>query len=250
MISIHKAARRLLIERRRRQFIAKGKEPGARGQRAEIVRAFRRIHRAVYCTHDELELLFIAEFVLDHPKLGSIVECGAFKGGSSAKLSVLAQSIDTSLHIFDSFEGLPDPVHGEGNDVTTSGAIDVWRRGLYAGSETEVRANIQAYGVLDRCHFHKGYFEQTQPGSGLKPGYAFIDVDLASSARSCVQYLWPNLAPGGRLFFHDVTKVGFCRAITDATWWREVLGQPTPLLWGAGYGCSDMAPDVGFFEKS
>jgi hypothetical protein len=203
----------------------------------------------VLCTHDELELLFIAGFVLDHPGLGSIVECGAFKGGSSAKLSILAQAIDARLHIFDSFAGLPNPDSGEGIDVTTRGTVDNWLPGAYSGSEAEVGGNIRAYGFPDRCDLHPGYFEQTRPGSGLKPGYAFIDVDLASSARTCVQYLWPNLSRGGRLFFHDVSKVGFCRRLTDADWWREVMGEPAPLLWGAGYGCADMAPDVGYFEK-
>jgi hypothetical protein len=238
-----------LIERRSRQFVARGKDPASRGQRAEIVRAFRRIHRSVVCGHDELELLFIAGFVLDHPGLGPIVECGAFKGGSSAKLSVLAQAVDADLHIFDSFQGVPEPTEGDGTYVTTAGVVNIWRGGAFAGSEAEVRANIRAHGVLERCHFHQGYFEQTRPGSDLKPGYAFIDVDLASSARTCIQFLWPNLTPGGRLFFHDVNQVGFCRGITDADWWRDVLGQPPPVLWGAGYGCGDMAPNLGYFEK-
>lgn len=154
-----------------------------------------------------------------------------------------------TLHIFDSFEGLPEPTEADRIDVSTSGGITEWSGGTYPGSEAEVRANIQTYGILDRCQFHKGYFDETKPGAGLKPGYAFIDVDLTSSARSCIQSLWPDLTPGGRLFFHDVAQVGFCRGITDGDWWRDVLGQHAPILWGAGFGCRD-ARDVGFFEKS
>src|SRR5262249_39824416 len=150
----------------------------------------------------ELELLFIAGFILDHPGLGPIVECGAYKGGSSAKLSVLAQAIDTSLHVYDCFQGLPEPMTREATDISALGHVTHWRAGAFSASEAEVRANIEAYGIPDRCHLHRGYFEESRPGSHLKPGYAFIDVDLTSSAQTCIRYLWPNLAPGGRLFIH------------------------------------------------
>ena len=163
---------------------------------------------------------------------------------------MLAEAVDTSLHIFDSFEGLPDPLPEDGTYATTRGVVNVCAAGHLRLPRLRSRGNIQAHGVLDRCHLYKGYFEQTRPGSDLKPGCAFIDVDLVSSAHTCIQYLWPNLAPGGRLFFHDVIQIGFCLGITDAEWWEQTVGQRPPMLWGAGYGCGDMAPNVGYFEKT
>src|SRR5690606_19018518 len=47
---------------------------------------------------------------------GVLVEAGCFKGGSTAKLSLLAELAGRELVVFDSFEGLPD--NDESGQVT------------------------------------------------------------------------------------------------------------------------------------
>ena len=44
---------------------------------------------------------------------GAIMECGTFKGGCAANLSIIAKITNRKLLIYDSFEGLPESVEGD-----------------------------------------------------------------------------------------------------------------------------------------
>jgi hypothetical protein len=241
---------KLLVFRRESQFTQKAANASELKKRQEVIYAFRRIHKAVRCTHDPLELLFIADFALSSTTKGVIVECGAFKGGSTSKLSILSRLLNKELHVFDSFEGLSEPSAAEKEDAGFTGVAQTWQGGQFAGSLAEVSNNVKKYGFIDKTVFHKGYFKETMPTE--TPGqiaFAFVDCDLVSPAQDCVRHIWPKLQPGGRLFFHDVIFRKFSEGITDFAFWQTHLKEPPPVLWGAGYGCGDMAPNVGFFEK-
>ncbi|HLT27990.1 MAG TPA: TylF/MycF/NovP-related O-methyltransferase, partial [Zeimonas sp.] len=58
-----------------------------------------------------------------------LVEAGCFKGGSTAKLSLLAELAGRELVVFDSFEGLPD--NDESGQVTIQGEVSDFRKGRY-----------------------------------------------------------------------------------------------------------------------
>lgn len=45
--------------------------------------------------------------------------------------------------------------------------------------------------------FIKGWFEDTMPVFNERIIAAYIDVDLASSTKTCLKYLYPLLVPGG-----------------------------------------------------
>ena len=44
---------------------------------------------------------------------GTIVECGSWRGGTTANLSLVADIVDRRLIVYDSFEGLPEPAPGD-----------------------------------------------------------------------------------------------------------------------------------------
>ncbi len=103
---------------------------------------------------------------------GVLAEFGCFKGFSSSILSYACNALRTEMHIYDSFEGLPESP-GSG-----------YLPGEYAGSLEEVRENIGRYGVLDVVHFHKGFFSDTFANYRPQPlSLLWMDVDLESSAR-------------------------------------------------------------------
>src|SRR5690606_24245892 len=93
---------------------------------------------------------------------GVVVEAGCFKGGSTAKLSLAAQTVGRRLVVFDSFAGLPD--HGEAHGATIFGDVTDFYPGRYAGRLDEVRANVEAFGSLETCEFVEGWFDDTMPG--------------------------------------------------------------------------------------
>ncbi|MFC1962103.1 TylF/MycF/NovP-related O-methyltransferase, partial [Chloroflexota bacterium] len=88
--------------------------------------------------------------------VGDIIECGTFKGGSAANLSLVCRIVGRKLLVYDSFEGLPK---SEESDRTAGG----YHEGDFRGTLDEVTTNIKRYGALECCRFEKGWFRDTLP---------------------------------------------------------------------------------------
>lgn len=95
-------ARYLLLRDELRRFVKRGQGAAAQAQRRHILDRFAAIHAAVPCAHSPLQFAIIADHLLALDVPGDIVECGAFKGGSTAKLSVLAGLTGRRLIVCDS----------------------------------------------------------------------------------------------------------------------------------------------------
>ena len=162
-----------------------------------------RISSSVDCPHDEHEILSFIEAILAAPEAvqGCVVEAGTYKGGSAAKFSLAARRAHRRLVVFDSFEGIPQ--HNESHTKNILGWDVDFPPGSYAGSLEEVKRNIGLYGCLQVCDFVKGWFEETMTGFNEPIIAAYLDVDLASSTRTCLKYLYPLVAPGGVLYSQD-----------------------------------------------
>ena len=117
---------------------------------------------------------------------GVVVECGAWKGGSSANLSLVCRIAGRKLRIYDSFQGLPPASHGDREAVH-------YQAGDYAGSLEQVRSNIGRYGAIEVCEFVQGWFNETLPHLNGPVLLAFLDVDLEDSLDTCVRHIWPHL---------------------------------------------------------
>lgn len=160
---------------------------------------------------------------------GDIVECGAWKGGSSTNLSLVCRIVGRRLKIFDSFQGLPEPRAGDREAVH-------YRAGEYAGTLDEVRRNISRYGALDVCEFVQGWFHETLPNLDRPVLLAFLDVDLEDSLHTCVRYIWPRLVPNGHLFTDECVGLDYVALFYSEKWWRKYFDQSPPGLLGAGTG--------------
>ena len=206
----------------------------------ELLNNFEIIDNNIQCAHSRIEFYIMHAMILTLPIEGPIVELGCFKGGSTAKFSLLCELTGRKLYVFDSFEGLPPPGHEDlkHNLVPwTYGRETVeYSEGAYAGSLNEVKDNIKKYGCIDACNFIKGYFQDTLPNFKENPASIFMDVDYIESARTALKHLWPKLLPGGIFFTHETLSINFIEAITNIQWWENELNENPPLLYGAGYG--------------
>jgi hypothetical protein len=229
---------------------ATGNGPDTAPFRKEIARQFRVIHRRVPCAHQEVEMLILAEAILNLAVDGPLVELGCFKGGSTAKLSLVAKATGRQLHVFDSFEGLPAPSSGDAKHDYVSGKTKSYSQGEYRGTFDEVRKNISTWGELDVCSFIKGFYSETLPQTSLLPALVFMDVDLIESARTCMKALWPRLQPGGIFFTHEAGMATFLEGLLDPEWWHSNLASCPPLLIGAGFGHGPQAKHLGYFLKN
>jgi len=205
-------------------------------ERRALLRRFERITRNVHCPHTQQQMIEIADAILSVPPEveGCIVEAGAYKGGSTSKLSIAARLVGRELYVFDSFEGLPDNDERHERSILGHSVQGWFRGGAYHGTLDEVRRNIATYGEIDVCRFVKGWFEQTMPSFDKPIAVAFLDVDLASSTKTCLKYLYPLLAPGGVLLSHDGAFPLVMQVYGDDRFWEEEVGCKKPVIDGLG----------------
>lgn len=200
-------------------------------QRQVLVDRIRVADNQLDCAHTQAEILEVMRLAIplaDSP--GVIVEAGSFKGGSAAKLSILAKMLGKELHIFDSFEGIPE--NEEDHRTSLFGMEVAFPQGDYAGTLDEVRSAIDRYGELSVCTFHQGLFAETMPSFDKPVSVAYVDVDLAGSTRDCVKHLYPLLEPGGALLSQDGHLPLVIDVLEDRSFWRGEVGmdQPPELL--------------------
>ena len=160
---------------------------------------------------------------------GDVVECGCWKGGSSANLSLVCRLAGRRLVIYDSFLGLPEAKAGDREGAGYSA-------GDYQGTEDEVRANITRCGAIECCEFVNGWFDRTLPDSTGPIVLLFLDVDLEDSLNTCVKHLWPRLVDGGYLFTDECVALDYVALFWSERWWRENFDRTPPGLIGAGTG--------------
>ena len=203
-------------------------------QRSALVQQLRLVDQEITCKHTngEMERILAVTLRIDPSTDGCIVEAGCYKGGSTAKLSVAAKLLGRKLVAFDSFAGLPENKEKHGTSIF-GGRIN-FRKGAYRGRLEEVKTNVQRLGALDTCEFVPGWFEDTMPQFRQPIAAAFTDVDLASSTRTCLRYLYPLLMPGGSMFSHDGDVPLCIEVFRDDQFWRSVVGYERPPIQGLG----------------
>jgi O-methyltransferase len=180
----------------------------------------------------------LAEAVLSLPveTAGEVVECGAWKGASSAALSLVCRVAGRRLRVCDSFQGLPDEGGGRHVGLHTR-VYGHYRAGMFAGSLEEVRDTIARFGAPEVCDFVPGFFAERLAGALGEPvAFAFLDVDLAGSTRDCLAAIWPRLVPDGLIYSDDAGDLEVVRVFFDEAWWQGTLGCAAPGFVGSGCG--------------
>jgi O-methyltransferase len=233
-----------------RWFLSKAVNPEDRRLRTGLLKKFREIERNIRVEHMEREMLLMADFLLTTKASGCMVECGCFLGGSSAKLSLVASATGRKLYVCDSFEGLPEVKPGEAAFASAAtGQRRDFKTGEYAAGIEVVRENIRRWGDLSVCTLVPGFFSETLPGLQAVPCFVFSDADLVQSTRDVLSGLWPRIADGGRFYSHDMNLTGLVEGIMDGDFWMNEIGQPPPVLFGAGYGCGYGAGGIAYSVK-
>ncbi len=229
-----------------------GKEYGV-GAWKKIVLLWRMIRnkKKIQTASDFLEHITMATRILNIPKSleGCVVECGCFKGGSTANLSLVCQLCNRSLEVFDSFAGLPEPAADDRvHAAMDRNKVDVYTEGAYCGTLEEVKNNISRFGAIGVCQFHVGYFEKTLPSFRKSCAFIFLDVDLRASLETCLNFLWPVLQDGGYLFTHEAQQMEIASLFFDREWWQQNLRADPPGLVGAGCGLG-LLPRSGAYKS-
>jgi Macrocin-O-methyltransferase (TylF) len=160
---------------------------------------------------------------------GVVVECGCWKGGSTANLSLICDIVGRNLVVYDSFEGLPAP---EKNDKYATKAS----QGFYRGDLDEVRNTVRRYGANGRCQFRKGWFKDTLPKHEEPIALCFLDVDYEASMHDCIVNLWPHIIDRGYVFIDEYKRLDYCALFFSEQFWSQYFHTAPPGLLGTGTG--------------
>jgi hypothetical protein len=195
----------------------------------------------------------LAQQILSSPTeaKGDVIECGCYKGSSTASLSLACKQAGRRLWVCDSFEGLPEDESTRVHDYPHLQVYGHYEKGMYAGRLEEVKGNVARFGDLSVCQFVPGFFSESLKSLTGPFVLAFLDVDLVSSMRDCIRHIWPLVADGGLVFTDDSLDMEVVRVWFDDNWWRETLGERSPGYVGSGCGLP-LAPDsssLGYARK-
>ena len=132
----------------------------------------------------------LLKLIADVP--GDFAECGVFRGGSAYLLCEQAQVSNRTVHLFDSFAGLSQPMDHEN---------DHWTAGDLAITESEVRQNLKQF---DNFSTYPGWIPERFSEVGDRSfAFVHIDVDLDQPTADSIAHFFPRLSPGGILLLDD-----------------------------------------------
>ena len=137
---------------------------------------------------DKLRLM-VEEFMSVFRLQGDVADLGSYRGGTAMILRRVAP--DKYLHLFDTWQGSPhdDPMCHH-------------RPGEWAAELVDCKKLV---GEDPRTYYHEGVFPGSAPEYARAAEFCFVyvDMDTYQSTRDAIEFFWPRLAPGGKLFLDD-----------------------------------------------
>ena len=123
---------------------------------------------------------------------GDVVECGTYKGASALLMCRAHRETGRHVHLFDSFEGLSEPDHRDG---------EYWTRGALSMPEASVRETLAG---LDNYRTYKGWIpERFVEIAGAPIAFLHVDVDLYQPTLDSVAFFYRQIVPGGVILLDD-----------------------------------------------
>jgi O-methyltransferase len=189
-----------------------------------LVRRFLRVDWNVLHGHRPSEIACAAVLLAERPA-GSgeiLVEAGCWRGGSTAKFSLLCARLGFRLKVFDSFEGV--------EKLSAVALKSEWNfSGQYSASEQVLLSNLRRFGCMGVCEIHKGWFSETLARQPVADPIrlAYVDCDLAKGTLEALTGILPALVPDGYVLSQDFHITPVRRMLLDdATWQRLRVNKP------------------------
>ena len=145
-------------------------------------------------------------YVAENKIPGAIVECGVWKGGSMMAVALTLLGLgrqDRDLHLFDTFEGMPEPTDLDISHDGTAAAADFEKTKISEDSSEWCRAPIDLVQQAvrstgydpSRIHLVKGKVEDTIPDAAPERiALLRLDTDWYGSTRHELEHLFPRLS--------------------------------------------------------
>lgn len=179
---------------------------------------------------------------------GDFAECGVLSGGHPALMARVLKMHgrwDRRVHLYDSFEGVPQPGPDDEEDYRRAFGINPDRdrgvaTGRCVGTLEQVRTNMIRWDVPDKVLiYHPGWLQEVLVSEAI-PSLALlrVDVDLYDSTTPIFKYLYPEMPSGAFIISDDWGEgpAAPCRRATIQALGYEpkvtpVEGQVTTVWW-------------------
>lgn len=160
-----------------------------------------------------INIFHLAMQVLVFDVPGDFVELGCHAGQTSVLIQKVIQKYapHRQLHVYDSFEGLPDKSSEDGPTP--------FRRGWLSTTEERLKQNFLAHD-LSLPTIHRGWFDDTLPTE--LPGsiaFAHLDGDFYRSILVSLEHVYPRLSPKAICVIDD-----YCDPAANIHPWNALPG--------------------------
>lgn len=153
---------------------------------------------------------------------GDVCEFGVAQGETSALIANEIHNSNKILHLFDSFEGLPNPTPNDSliNDVFSLGDMSSYQ-GTMAFPKIQVESRLQAINFPAQQYIiHEGFIEQTLKIDNRLPkkvSFAYVDLDLFEPIRIALDFLDSRTEQGSIIIIddYDFFSTGVKKAVDD-----------------------------------
>jgi predicted O-methyltransferase YrrM len=149
---------------------------------------------------------------------GDVAELGVAYG-ASAKLLSMRLPAGKHLHLFDTFQGLPEATAADGVR-------------FHAGEFESNLDDVRRYVGTERVHYYPGLFPATADAvRGRLFSFVHLDADLYESTLAAFHFFYERLSPGGIMLCHDYPSAsGIVQAVEEF-----FSGKPEPVIELTGY---------------
>jgi hypothetical protein len=195
-------------------------EDEARGPIGQVV-------ASTQLSYERLVTLYEQVVYVDRLKLaGALVECGVWRGGAAALMAIANMrpgSVPRTLHLFDSFQGMPEPrPERDGQnaiDLLGAPGSSLRSAGVNVASQTDVEALLARVGFPpERVRIYPGWFQDTLRSARLQIGpiaLLRLDGDFYDSTRVALESLYDLVIPRGVVVIDDYGHFAGCREATN-----------------------------------
>lgn len=190
------------------------------------------------------KLFFGVDYIYGADVKGEIAEFGTMTGWTASIIARSMHLLDLphyspkSIHLFDSFQGLPEsesPVDQSSPHVKTG----TWKAGTCKGiTERQLYNKVRRFLPNERIHIYNGWFSNTLPtvAKGTTFAMLHIDCDLYQSTMDVLEYCFSKrlIAEGAAIFFDDFNCNRASPDFGERLAWKEIVAKYSVLYSDCG----------------
>jgi hypothetical protein len=210
----------------------------------KTIETFKMCQWAALCRGDILwATYYTSRQLLDQGIPGDLVECGVFAGTHPAMMAraiidhaqahkIGVDRLGRRVHLFDSFEGVPEPTPEDEGYYGEERRAGKLKRGT-ACSREQVEIYLEQWGIPSSLLvYHEGWYSDTMPPAKSFPiALLRIDCDYYESVRQVLRYLYPQVGERGICTFDDYAFPGARQAFMEQFGDDANPGVISPLSW-------------------